>query len=129
MTIRMTIRGDKEVARNLTKLGKKAPAVVGAALWRQGQRILTMSQPEVPVLTGRLRGSGTVTPPFGGARPQVIIGYGGAARLYARKQHENEWYQHPRGGKSHFLRDPFNNHVRGPFLAELTADLKGQLYG
>ena len=99
------------------------------ALRTGAEAILTEAIDETPIDTGTLRRSGTVTV---GALPdgaQVFeaaeagnemkdafpekIGKEKAVYIsfntpYARRQHEELGYQHPRGGKAKYLEDPFN---------------------
>jgi hypothetical protein len=103
---------------------------VGLKALRTGaEAILTVSIDEAPIKSGTLRRSGTVTV---GALPdgaQVYeaaesgiemkdafpekIGQEKAVYIsfntpYARRQHEEVGYNHPRGGKAKYLEDPFN---------------------
>jgi len=99
------------------------------ALRTGAEAILTEAIDEAPIETGTLRRSGTVTV---GAIPdgtQVYeaaeagsemkdafaenIGKEKAVYIsfntpYARRQHEELDYEHPRGGKAKYLEDPFN---------------------
>ena len=99
------------------------------ALRNGASAILTEAIDETPIDTGTLRRSGTVTV---GALPDGAQVYGAAGSgsdmkdafpgpvgkekavyisfntPYARRQHEELGYQHPRGGKAKYLEDPFN---------------------
>jgi hypothetical protein len=80
----------------------------------EAEKTMTLSRLQAPVRDGILRGSATVEQPrVAGSSVEVRMGYGGAAKGYARKVHEN-----PRAGKTgrpgaattgkwHFLSDPF----------------------
>lgn len=72
-----------------------------------GAELLARSNERVPVDTGELRSSGTVTPTDDGS----IISYD---TPYAVKQHEDMALNHPRGGQAKFL--------------EATIDQDGDLY-
>lgn len=108
------------------------------ALRTMGEKILTESKREVPVLTGALRRSGTVTE---GALPDLDEIYEGAKSVeegggeqdfskaypkpmgkddlvyisfntpYALLQHEELGFNHPRGGKALYLKDPLNRNA------------------
>ena len=106
------------------------------ALRTGAEAILTEAIDEAPVDTGTLRRSGTVT--VGGLPPDSEAIYQASKRKkdggqrkshkkafpepvgtekavyisfntpYARRQHEEIDYDHPRGGKAKYLEDPFN---------------------
>jgi len=99
------------------------------ALRTGAEAILTEAIDETPFESGTLRRSGTVTV---GALPDgaqvyeaaeagrdmkdVFLGPVGKEKAvyisfntpYARRQHEELGYNHPRGGKAKYLEDPFN---------------------
>lgn len=72
---------------------------------------------ETPVKSGALRrGSSIYVDTTSGVRTPTIRGKSevhapGSGYDYSSKQHENESYRHPNGGKAHFIRDPFNRMV------------------
>lgn len=80
-------------------------------LYKGGEAILTESQKEVPIATGTLQRSGTVT----GAPSQNAV-YVSYNTPYARRQHEDLTLRHPDprnplsvpGRKAKYLEDPFN---------------------
>lgn len=89
MAITMEVRGTQELRRALMEAGKRAEAALGAALYQEGQAIMTESKREVPVDEGILRASGYVNEPTAGTSgPEVELGYGGAAKGYAVYVHE-----------------------------------------
>ena len=53
-----------------------------------------------PIMTGDLRGSMSVDPPESGPRPTASIQF---PLVYARRQHEETTWQHPRGGQAKYL--------------------------
>jgi hypothetical protein len=62
----------------------------------EAEGVMRDSRPLVPVVTGTLRSSATVDPPvITGDQVVVSMGYGGAAKRYAFKVHEN-----PRAGRT-----------------------------
>ena len=123
----------KEAVRIAEQAGIKA-------LRTGAEAILTEAIDEAPVDTGTLRRSGTVTvgslpkdptqiyieslPPEKGGRGMEHkdafpdpIGKEKAVYIsfntpYARRQHEELGYQHPRGGKAKYLEDPFNRNKK-----------------
>jgi len=113
-----------------TKEAVKIAEEAGLKALRTGaEAILTEAIDETPVDTGTLRRSGTVTV---GALPDSEQVYDAAKAEteqkgafsepigkekavyvsfntpYARRQHEELGYEHPRGGKAKYLEDPFN---------------------
>jgi len=108
---------------------KIAEEVSLKALRTGAEAILTEAIDEAPIDTGTLRRSGTVTvgklpdgarvfeaaesgsdmkdafPGPEGKEKAVYISFN---TPYARRQHEELGYQHPRGGKAKYLEDPFN---------------------
>ncbi len=114
--------------------GKELKAVVEkeglAAIRTMAERILTVAATtEAPVDTGTLRRSGTVTvgklpdpnavydaAKAGRVMKDAFPGIVGGERVvyisfntpYARRQHEELDWIHPRGGKAKYLEDPFN---------------------
>jgi hypothetical protein len=103
------------------------------ALRTGAEAILTEAIDETPIDTGTLRRSGTVTvgalpdgaqvyetaesgsemknafPGPEGKEKAVYISFN---TPYARRQHEELGYQHPRGGKAKYLEDPFNRNKK-----------------
>ena len=112
----------KEAVRIAEQAGLKA-------LRTGAEAILTEAIDETPIDTGTLRRSGTVTvgklpdsariyeaaeagnemkdafPEKIGKEKAVYISFN---TPYARRQHEELDYEHPRGGKAKYLEDPFN---------------------
>jgi len=103
------------------------------ALRTGAEAILTEAIDETPIDTGTLRRSGTVTvgklpdsariyeaaesgnemkdafPENIGKEKAVYISFN---TPYARRQHEELDYEHPRGGKAKYLEDPFNRNKK-----------------
>lgn len=84
-----------------------------SALYVEAESIMTASKRYyVPVDTGSLRNSGTVTPPTeSGNTVSVTLGYGGASAPYAAIVHEKPkaWGQ----GRNKYLSQPLNIAVKG----------------
>ena len=116
----------KEAVKTAEEAGLKA-------LRTGAEAILTEAIDETPIDTGTLRRSGTVTvgalpdgaqvyeaaesgsnmkdafPGPEGKEKAVYISFN---TPYARRQHEELGYQHPRGGKAKYLEDPFNRNKK-----------------
>ena len=91
---------DKVVAR-LQQIGRNVPTIVGRALRAEAEIEMTEAKRRVPVLTGTLRASGTVTGPAKG-EITVRLSFGGPAAPYALYVHENEEAWH-RSGQAKYL--------------------------
>lgn len=107
--------GYTELSAALRRAGPNAMRALASALYVEGQKVLRVSQSEVPIGSaargdkhpGTLRASGHVSlPVITGMAVEVTIGYGGAAKAYAVVQHEREDYRHDPGRKAHYLSDP-----------------------
>jgi len=117
-----------------TKEAVKIAEEAGLKALRTGaEAILTEAIDEAPIDTGTLRRSGTVTvgglpdgaqvfeaaeagnemkdafPEKIGKEKAVYISFN---TPYARRQHEEVGYNHPRGGKAKYLEDPFNRNKK-----------------
>ena len=86
---------------------KAAEEAALKALHTGGESILTEAIDETPIETGTLRRSGTVT--TSKKEKAVYISFN---TPYARRQHEELGYHHPRGGKAKYLEDPFNRNKK-----------------
>ena len=72
------LAGGDELIRKLKALGEKAQTIVGGALYREAEAIMTESKKQCPVDLGNLRASGSVSlPELQGAMVVVTLGYGG----------------------------------------------------
>lgn len=110
----IVLEGVPESIARLASLPAEVTKALSGALYKEGWAILTDSQRLVPVETGTLRSSGTVsTPKTDGDIVDVEIGYGGAAQDYAIVQHERMDFQHPHGGQAKYLEQPALEHVTG----------------
>lgn len=126
-TFETSLTGDVALRARLRLLGARAPGVVGGALYRFGERVMTESKDEVPVKTGVLRASGhVVSLTFSGGQVEVELGYGGAAMAYATEVHENENAQHAEPTKWKYLEDPLKRNA-DLLLAEVGAAVRAAL--
>lgn len=113
----------------LTRLGPQAETAIQSALYKEGLRIMAVSQGEVPVDTGNLRASGHVAlPEVAGGKVSVQMGYGGSAGSqsgkvgYAVYVHEDMDAHHPTG-KAKYLEDPMKAAESG-FAGRIARDIK-----
>lgn len=85
------MKGADDMIRTLKNFAAKFPDKVGAALYKEGQAIMTESKRRCPVAAdgGTLRASGQVAKPVrSGNGISVTLSYGGAADAYAIAVHE-----------------------------------------
>lgn len=81
-SVKLELKGLEQMTARLKALATVAPKAAGAALYREGERIMTEAKGRTPVDTGALRNSGHVTLPemtLGGI--QVVLGFGGPAGI------------------------------------------------
>jgi len=89
MRITVEVKGTEELQRALEKLGERAQAELGKALYAEAELIMTESKKQVPVDTGTLRSTGHVKQPeTKRGSVEVELGYGGPAAPYAAAVHE-----------------------------------------
>lgn len=96
------LKGAAELQAALQRYGEQLVAkVLPAALYKEGYRVLGLAIPLAPVQYGDLRRSGYVAPPERlGTGVQVKVGFG---KVYARRQHFELGWRHPRGGQALYL--------------------------
>jgi hypothetical protein len=122
------VTGIEPVRQRLQELSAQTPFLMVLAVQQEGEAILAASQPLVPVDTGALRASGTVSDAaLDGAVATVAISYGGPGTGFARTPsqyaimvHEDTTMAHPHGGQAHFLSQPFFEATQG--MLERLAD-------
>lgn len=121
--------GDKKTRAELRRMQRKWPEALAVALFEEGVEIFKESQEQVPVDTGRLKGSGLVFMRRAGTDFSTVIGYGTA---YALRIHEDTSLdagrqnraelalsnpgfksQGSQVGKSKYLSDPFEEALPG----------------
>lgn len=101
-------QGFKEAHAKLRKIGAEGAKVLGAALYQEAEKIMTVSKAVyAPVDKGILRDSGHVQPPEINGKNQVVVvlGYGGPASDYTIPQHERLDYKHT-VGQAKYLERP-----------------------
>lgn len=83
-------------------------------LYREANDIMSDSKEIVPVDTGVLRNSGVVLEPvIDDSGVYVEFGYGGAAKAYAARQHEDLTLKHKEGKSAKFLEIPMLARLKG----------------
>ena len=97
------IDGFKELYQKLGLLEEEIDAAAIKGVRKLANVILGESQKLVPVETGTLKNSGTVS--LDKKNKIATISYN---TPYARKQHEDNTLNHPRGGQAKYLERPFN---------------------
>lgn len=91
--------------------------------------VFNISQEQVPVRYGVLKGSGHVEDPVVGENGvEILIGYGGPAAQYALFVHENLTAEHAPPTKAKFLEDPMND-VLDRLIARLQGRMEGVILG
>ena len=124
--LRIEITGAAAIQARLQRLGTEAPQALGAALYRQGERIMTEAKRRTPVDTGTLKASGAVLQPVvRGREVTVTLGFGGPAVGYAIHVHENLTARHP-VGQAKFLESALFEASR-TLAADLARDLDAAL--
>lgn len=125
--------GVAEAIEKLTTYGVRAVEAADAALYMEGERIMTISKRLVPVDTGALRSTGQVThPEREGTSVQVTLGYGGVAGNgenvgYALPVHEN-LAAHHKVGQAKYLEQPLTEETSSGRSAEaIGVFVKGSL--
>lgn len=107
MKLHVEIKGTKNIQAALARLGQRAPRAMGAALWKEGNNIMTAAKFITPVDTSTLKNSGIVNlPVITDTEVIVEMGFGGAAKDYAEIQHEEPSYQHTPPTQYKFLEKP-----------------------
>lgn len=100
------MKGFSEVKSKLQKIPDKMQTAGTEGLREVGQKIYDTSQAQVPVDTGALRASGSMTE-SGGKNLTITIAYEAEYALYV---HEILRYNHPHGNAK-YLENPFNQYA------------------
>jgi hypothetical protein len=126
--IDVQVTGAAEIEAFLNQFPKEALVAAGGALYRRAEHVMSRSKTEfVPVRDGILRDSGYVQPPtLDGGEVAVELGYGGAAKAYALKQHEDLSLNHPNGGQAKYLERPLLEEAPS-MIATIAGDIKAEL--
>lgn len=108
------VRGLVQMEQALRRIQNQFKDEIPRALREEGERIMTISKQEfVPVDTGNLRASGTVSDARRVGRDVVVdLFFGGPAAPYALEVHENVDAGH-RVGSAKYLEIPLNAAIPG----------------
>ena len=99
----------QEVEAKLRKHLEATLKSAEAALYQGASIIMTDAKKRAPLDLGTLQNSGYVTlPRRDGGGVFVEAGFGGAAKAYAVRQHEESSWQHDAGRESHYLLNAIN---------------------
>lgn len=107
-SVAFDVSGLRKLGRELGAAGPVVEEAIGQALLEEMQLAFRASQRQVPVRTGVLKNSGKLSRVMrpSESRIRVQIQYGGAAKKYAAKVHNDRSLNHPNGGKAGFAIDP-----------------------
>ena len=98
----------QQIAAQMQKHLNAAKKAAEKALYQAGSIIMTEAKQRAPVDVGTLRNSGYVTlPRRQGGDTFVEAGFGGAAKAYAVRQHEELAYRHE-VGEAKYLENAIN---------------------
>lgn len=111
--VRVRVRGLKQARDKLGRFAKGVDEKSFRILLEEAPRIEAEAKLETPVESGDLRNSVTVSVSQSGRKASLTASASSIHRGYdySNIQHENETFNHPNGGKAHFIRDPFNRGV------------------
>lgn len=115
----------KQLRDELGRFAKRIEDVSGNVLLEEAARIKEQAILEVPVESGDLRDSISVTVSGSKLRKTLTASASSVHRGYdyAGVQHDDETLNHPNGGKAKYIEDPFNAGV-SRIIARLEDDLK-----
>jgi hypothetical protein len=83
----------------MREIGGRLGPAIASGLYQAAAGVMSDSIRLAPKKYGTLRASAYVAMPTGTARDQSVeAGYGGFAKAYALRQHEEESYKHTEGG-------------------------------
>ena len=108
--------GIDESADALDQVIERLLQAAGSALQDEVEGIVRVAETLTPVLTGALQRSGVVDDPAidPGDEVSIIAAFGaGISAPYAKEQHENLLFAHPRGGQAKFFEQPFLEAIPG----------------
>ena len=99
----------KEVEAKLRRHLEATLKSAEAAIYQGASIVMTEAKKRAPLDLGTLQNSGYVTlPRRDGGGVFVEAGFGGAAKDYAVRQHEESSWQHDAGRESHYLLNAIN---------------------
>ena len=111
--VRVRVEGLKQARDKLGRFARGVDEKPLRILLEEAPRIEAEAKLETPVESGDLRNSVTVSVSQSGRKASLTASALSIHRGYdySNIQHENETFNHPNGGKAHFIRDPFNRGV------------------
>lgn len=124
----ITVENAREIQQFFDRLRKNVPLALAKQIRKEGDKILDISRPAVPIDTYILRESGRVQGPEqeSAHRWMTMVGYGGEKVRangngfdYSIIQHENFAYAHRNGGRAKYLEQPALAHAYGPMKGSL----------
>ena len=110
---RVRVKGLKQAKDKLGRFAKGVDEQSFRIFLEEAPRIEAEAKLETPVESGDLRNSVTVSVSQIKRKVNLVASASSIHRGYdySNIQHENETFNHPNGGKAHFIRDPFNRGV------------------
>lgn len=111
--VRVRVEGLKQARDKLGRFASGVDEKPLRILLEEAPRIEAEAKLETPVESGDLRRSVTVSAKRSGRQASLTASASSIHRGYdySNIQHENENFNHPNGGKAHFIRDPFERGV------------------
>jgi len=113
VSVRLEVKGVREVVRAIRDYAKRYPKQTAKALYAEGFGVQGLAMKLAPVEFAVLRASAYTAPPTltGGTKSfEVETGFG---TEYAVKQHEELRYRHPRGGQAKYLEAALKQRLAG----------------
>lgn len=109
-TVKFELKGVQKVLEELKRTQENMAIAAGGAMYLEGWNVMTEAKQNAPVDMGPLRDSGYVTLPERAqdGRMTVELGFGGIAKDYAVRQHEELTWRHEVGGPK-FLENAQHN--------------------
>lgn len=128
--IQLDIQGLDAVQHRIETVIQQMRTAAPNALYEEGNRIMGVSVGLVPVDTGLLRSTAHVeTPRLDSQGVVVELRYGSHGTAdYAAIVHEDTSMNHPNGGQSHFLSEPFFAATAG-MVERLALAIRSQMGG
>ena len=113
VVVRARVKGLKQARDKLGRFAKGVDEKSLRIFLEEAPRIEAEAKLETPVESGDLRNSVTVSVSQIKRKVNLVASASSIHRGYdySNIQHENETFNHPNGGKAHFIRDPFNRGV------------------
>ena len=113
VVVRARVKGLKQARDKLGRFAKGVDEKSLRIFLEEAPRIEAEAKLETPVESGDLRNSVTVSVSQIKRKVNLVASASSIHRGYdySNIQHDNGAFNHPNGGKAHFIRDPFNRGV------------------